>query len=116
MSVMYGFGYEVLLALLLAVVLLVGVPLSVILRRSGLGWWMILPVVAFSSLSVLVLAVIFSTVVTVRLLSDGTFAPPPEPLKSLKPRPRRAGPPLDRGCTARSLTLTRNLPAIALRT
>ena len=58
---MYGLGYEVPLILLLAVVLLVGIHLSIVLRRGGLQWWKILPAVILSSLSV-----IFSAVVTVR--------------------------------------------------
>ena len=78
MTVTYGFRYEVLLILLLVVVLLVGIPLSVVLRRSGLSWWKILPVIIPSSLGVLVLSVIVSTVVTVRLASDGASAPSPK--------------------------------------
>jgi hypothetical protein len=81
MSVMYGFRYEVLLPLLLALVLIVGIPLSVILRRGGLAWWKILPLVALSSLGVLVLSVIASTVVTVWLPSKNS--PSPEEVNSL---------------------------------
>ncbi len=75
---MYGVRYEVLLVLLLAVVLLVGTPLSIVLRRSGLAWWKILPLVVLSSLGVVVLSVIVSTVVTVRLAPDGASAPSPK--------------------------------------
>ena len=80
MTVMYGLRYEILLGLFLAVTLLLGIPLSIILRRSGLAWWKILPVVALSSLGVLVLSVIVSTAATVRLASDGASAPPTEPV------------------------------------
>ena len=94
---MYGLGYEVLLILLLAVVLLVGIPLSVVLRRSGLLWWKILPAVILSSWGVLVLSVIVSTVVAVRLASNGASAPSPKPVNPRALRPRRWEPPFDSG-------------------
>ena len=76
---MYGLRYEVLLISLLAVVFLVGLPLSIVLRRSGLSWWKILPAVILSSLDVLVLCVIVVLEVTVRLAADGASAPSPNP-------------------------------------
>ena len=64
----------------MVLVLVVAIPLSVVLRRRGLAWWKILPVVTISSLGVLVLFVIVSTAATVRLASDGASAPPTEPV------------------------------------
>ena len=77
-TIMYGSKYGVLWILLL-VVLFVSIPLSVFLRRRGLTWWKILPVVTLSSLGVLVLSVIVVLEVTVRLAGDGASAPPPKP-------------------------------------
>ena len=76
---MYGSEYGVLWALLVAV-LFVAIPLSVVLRRRGLPWRKILPVVTSSSLGVLMQFVIVSTAATVRLASDGASAPPTEPV------------------------------------
>ncbi len=76
---MYGSKYDVLWALLV-VVLFVVIPLCVVLRRRGLKWWKILPVITISSMGVLVLFVIVSTAATVRLASDGASAPPTEPV------------------------------------
>lgn len=76
MTVMYGSKYGVLWILLL-VVLFVSIPLSAILRRRGLTWWKILPMIA-------------STVVTVRLSGDGASAPPTEPPETIAPGVRSA--------------------------
>jgi hypothetical protein len=76
---MYGSKYDVLWALLV-VFLFVVIPLCVVLRRRGLTWWKILPVITISSLGVLVLFVIVSTAATVRLASDGASAPLTEPV------------------------------------
>ena len=74
----------------LAVTLLVGTPLSIILRRRGLAWWKILPVVAPSSLGVLVLSVIVPTAVTVWLASDGASALPTKTPDTIAPEVRAA--------------------------
>ncbi len=97
MTVVYGFRYEVLSGLFLAVTLLVGITLSIILRLRGLAWWKILPVVAPSSLGVLVLSVVVSTAATVWLASDGASALPTTPPNTIAPEVRAAPEPgLDR--------------------
>ena len=77
-TIMYGSKYGVLWILLL-VVSFVSIPPSVSLRRRGLTWWKLPPVVTLSSLGVVVLSVIVLLEVTVRLAGDGVSASPPKP-------------------------------------